>query len=140
MRTASRIAVRDAAPSDLAAIRSIYNQGIEDRIATLEQEPKTEEEIAHWFASHEKRYSILVAMEGDSVVGWASLNPYSHRCAYDGVADLSVYVRRDKRGEGVGSHLLREIEQAAAFTKSSFSLFQQMKRAERSISNRAFAM
>jgi L-amino acid N-acyltransferase YncA/protein-tyrosine-phosphatase len=118
MRTARQFSVRDAASSDLAAIRSIYNQGIEDRIATLEEAPKTEDEILRWYQERGDRYSVLVATEGDSVVGWASLNPYSHRCAYDGVADLSVYVRRDARGEGVGSQLLREIERAA--TRNGF--------------------
>jgi L-amino acid N-acyltransferase YncA len=47
------------------------------------------------------------------VVGWASLNPYSHRCAYDGVADLSVYVERASRGRGIGKALLQELEHRA---------------------------
>ncbi len=39
--------------------------------------------------------------------------PVSHRCAYRGVADLSVYVARDARGTGVGSLLLRALENTA---------------------------
>jgi phosphinothricin acetyltransferase len=105
---------RDATPNDAEAVRRIYNEGIVDRIATLDAEPKSVEDMAAWWADHTGRYAVLVADdEAGNVVGWASLNPYSHRCAYRGVADLSVYVARDHRGAGVGSALLSAIERAA---------------------------
>jgi L-amino acid N-acyltransferase YncA len=102
--------ITEADRSDLPAIRAIYNEGIADRLATLESDPKDDTEMAEWFASHAERYVILVAKRADEVVGWASLNPYSHRCAYAGVADLSVYVARAARGSGVGAALLAEID------------------------------
>lgn len=114
MIVAQDLIVRMAAPSDLESIRLIYNQGIEDRIATLDEDPKTDAEIRQWYQDHRERYCVLVATQNGKLVGWASLNPYSHRCAYDGVADVSVYVRRDKRSEGIGSRLLAEIERNAA--------------------------
>jgi len=106
--------VRSAQSTDLDAIRRIYNEGIEDRIATLDEEPKNADDIAAWWSVHEGRYRVLVA-EGShgEIVGWASLNPYSHRCAYRGVADLSVYVARASRGRGVGSRLLAALERQA---------------------------
>ena len=106
--------VRRARPEDVERIRRIYNEGIEDRVATLELEPKSVAEMADWFAAHGGRYEVVVAEEEGRVVGWAALNPYSHRCAYDGVADLSVYVARDRRGAGIGKALLHEIETCAA--------------------------
>lgn len=113
MHGMSQLRVRSATPADLGRIRSIYNDGIEDRIATLDESLKSERDIADWFAAHGARYAVLVAERHDSVVGWASLNPYSHRCAYDGVADLSIYVARSARGSGVGSALLAELERVA---------------------------
>jgi phosphinothricin acetyltransferase len=119
--THATLHVRNATAADLDAIRRIYNEGIEDRIATLDEAPKTADDIAEWWAAHKDRYAVLVAENADGgVAGWASLNPYSHRCAYRGVADLSVYVARDARGTGVGSLLLRALEitaQANAFHK-----------------------
>ncbi|KMM62946.1 GCN5 family acetyltransferase [Bacillus glycinifermentans] len=69
--------------------------------------------IETWFQEHQGRYSILVAESKEEIAGWASLNPYSHRCAYKGVADLSVYVDRSFRGKGVGSLLLKALEKTA---------------------------
>jgi L-amino acid N-acyltransferase YncA len=110
----SALCVRKSDRADLPVIRRIYNQGIQDRIATLDEGPKDDAEIEEWYARHSERYAVIVAERAGSIVGWASLNPYSHRCAYDGVADLSVYVEREARGTGVGTTLLREVEHFAA--------------------------
>lgn len=107
------VSIRKAVMGDLESILQIYNQGIEDRIATLEEEPKHLQYMHTWFAERPDRYTVLVAEQSEQIVGWASLNPYSHRCAYAGVADLSVYVEREWRGKGVGSVLLSHIESAA---------------------------
>ncbi len=108
------VAVRAAEASDLPVIREIYNQGIADGTATLDVDPKSEADIRDWFAARsDGRYSVIVAERVGRIAGWASLNPYSNRCAYAGVADLSVYVDRGARGTGVGSALLNAIEGVA---------------------------
>ncbi|WAH38127.1 arsinothricin resistance N-acetyltransferase ArsN1 family A [Alicyclobacillus dauci] len=101
---------------DLEAILTIYNQGIEDRIATLEVDQKDMDYMTNWFENHNGRYRVFVAETDGEVVGWASLHPYSHRCAYAGVGELSVYIRRDWRGKGVGQKLLTALE---AFAKEN---------------------
>lgn len=101
---------RLASINDLGAILNIYNQGIEDKIATLEESQKDIEYMTEWFNNHKERFAVLVIEDNDEIVGWASLNAYSNRSAYAGVADLSIYIRRDYRGKGVGSSLLKEIE------------------------------
>jgi phosphinothricin acetyltransferase len=103
------VAVRRATGADLETLRRIYNEGIEDRIATLEADPKSREEIAEWWAQHSDRHSVLVAADGKQVVGWASLNRFSHRCAHSDIADLSVYVTRPYRGMAIGSRLLFDL-------------------------------
>jgi phosphinothricin acetyltransferase len=101
--------VRAATPADASAIGRIYNQGIEDRVATLETQPRSLAETSAWLAAHDERYAVLVAEANGRIVGWASLNRFSHRCAHDAVADLSVYVARDQRGRGVGRTLLEAL-------------------------------
>lgn len=106
--------VMPACLDDIAEILVIYNQGIEDRIATLEVEQKDRTYMDAWFQSRSPRYAVLVAKDHTGrVAGWASLNAYSHRCAYAGVADLSIYIRRENRGQGVGTLLLEELEHVA---------------------------
>ncbi|GEC89268.1 arsinothricin resistance N-acetyltransferase ArsN1 family A [Brevibacillus brevis] len=105
--------VRKASDEDLESILAIYNQGIVDRIATLETEVKAYTYIRKWFDEHQGRYTVLVAEVDNTIIGWASLNRYSNRCAYDGVADLSIYIERDYRGKGVGKVLLRKLEETA---------------------------
>ena len=102
--------IREAVNEDLESIRFIYNQGIEDRIATLESETKDLTYMLNWFEKHHGRYKVLVAEEEGLVVGWASLNQYSNRSAYDGVADLSIYILRGFRGKGIGRRLLSALE------------------------------
>jgi phosphinothricin acetyltransferase len=103
------VSVRDAAAEDAAAICTIYNQGIEDRIATLETQLRTPEERRQWMAARGARHPVVVAVSGGQVVGWGSLNSFNPRPAYDHVVDLSVYVERAWRGRGVGRVLLTHL-------------------------------
>src|SRR4029453_8233616 len=103
------VSIRAATPEDAAAICTIYNQGIEDRIATLETELRTPEERRQWMATRAARHPVVVAGSGGQVVGWGSLNSFNPRPAYDNVVDLSVYVERAWRGRGVGRALLEHL-------------------------------
>ncbi|WP_066307003.1 arsinothricin resistance N-acetyltransferase ArsN1 family A [Bacillus sp. FJAT-29814] len=107
------VLIREAKADDLGAIREIYNQGIHDRIATLETEEKDYLYMKEWFEKHSGRFQVIVAEKDGKIIGWASLNQYNNRCAYDGVADISVYISRDFRGKGVGNKLLAELESIA---------------------------
>lgn len=100
------VTVRSAQETDIPAITEIYNQGIEDRIATLEGEPHPVEERLQWFRGHGPNEPVLVAEVNGLIVGWASLSRYKPRRCYDGVKELSIYVRREWRGKKVGAALL----------------------------------
>ena len=135
----STIVLRPAAAADAEAICRIYNQGIEDRIATLETELRTPEERRQWLAARGPRHPVYVAEAEEIIVGWSSLNVYNPRPAYQYVADLSIYIERGWRGKGVGRRLLEHlIEQARAlgyhkmmlsafpFNASGVALYERM--------------
>ncbi|HEX8968842.1 MAG TPA: arsinothricin resistance N-acetyltransferase ArsN1 family A [Chloroflexota bacterium] len=106
--------IRDARRQDADALARIYNQGIEDRVATLETRLRTPDERAEWLTARGQRHPVLVSTDATgAVIGWASLNPFNPRPAYDHVADLSVYVAREHRGRGIGDALLASLEERA---------------------------
>lgn len=107
------LVVRLARAADVPAITRIYNQGIVDRLATLETEERTEDERRAWLAGRDARHPVLVAERAGEVVGWGSLNLFNPRAAYRFVADFSVYVERAARGSGVGGALLTALIAAA---------------------------
>lgn len=105
--------IRDAVIEDAAEIARIYNQGIEDRLATLETKTRTPQERAEWLAARGPRHPVIVAAAEERLLGWASLNAFNPRPAYDHVADFSVYVARESRGRGIGDALLGALEDRA---------------------------
>lgn len=106
--------IRDAISEDVVDLTRIYNQGIEDRSATLETSLRSVDERMAWLNSRSVRHPVLVAEdEAEGVVGWGSLNPFNPRPAYDTVADFSIYVERSHRGQGVGDALLKALEARA---------------------------
>jgi L-amino acid N-acyltransferase YncA len=148
--------LRLAAPPDAEAICRIYNQGIEDRVATLETELRTPDERRQWLEGRSARHPVIVAEVAGFIVagsvspahtggglrqmragsgsadnpsgpiGWASLNVFNPRDAYRFVADISVYVERGWRGQGVGRVLLEkltELGRAHGFHKLVLSAF-----------------
>jgi L-amino acid N-acyltransferase YncA len=96
-------AIRPFTESDASAVAAIYNEGIQDRLATFETRPREAAEVVAWLADG---LPFLVATDGDEVVGFARVSPYSDRCVYQGVGEHGVYVARSARGGGLGRQLL----------------------------------
>lgn len=102
----NRIHIRTASTDDAEAIAEIYNQGIADRIATFETEPRRAEDQLTWLRSISGRYPAVVAEIDGQIVGWAGAGPYRARECYRGIGEFSMYVRRDWRAQGVGDLLV----------------------------------
>jgi L-amino acid N-acyltransferase YncA len=107
------VTVRAASAADADAICAIHNQGILDRVATLDVTTRTPDGVLDWLADHGSRHPVIVASVGGAVVGWASLNRFNPRPAYDHVADFSVYIEREWRGKGIGRQLLDRLIELA---------------------------
>jgi phosphinothricin acetyltransferase len=102
--------VRAATRTDAASIAEIYNQGIEDRVATFETRPRTVDEIALWF---DDSHPVVVVEEGGAVIAFGATSAYRPRACYAGIAETSVYVARDFRKRGAGRIALAGLIEAA---------------------------
>ena len=100
-----RVRIRNANLDDAAAIAEIYNQGIDDRIATFETKRRSAEDQRAWLESIAGRYPAVVAIN-DEIIGWAGAGPYRDRECYRGIGEFSMYVHRDWRSQGIGDLLL----------------------------------
>jgi L-amino acid N-acyltransferase YncA len=120
-------AVRPAILADADAIARIYNQGIEDRVATFETEPRSVEAIVARIAESE-RYPVVVAEREGQVVAWAGVGEYRPRACYAGVGEFSVYTARASRGTGAGRAALLEllsVAEARGFWKVLSRIFPE---------------
>ncbi len=114
MTTPGSERIRLATPADAAAIAAIYNEGIADRIATFETEPRTADQLAKQISEKGDRFPTVVVERDGRIVAWASAGAYRSRLAYAGVAEHSVYVARDARGTGAGRSALEALCSAYA--------------------------
>ena len=101
------IAIEPMAVTDWAAVRRIYQEGIDTGDATLEREAP---DWDHFDRSHRHDCRLVARLApGGDVVGWTALTAYSSRRVYRGVAWESVYVAEVARGQGVGRALLAAV-------------------------------
>ncbi|SDY18802.1 phosphinothricin acetyltransferase [Evansella caseinilytica] len=100
-----KITIDRMLPEDWEQVKDIYQEGILTGNATFQKEPPSWEE---WDNSHLTKCR-LVARSEDTVLGWTALSAYSGRCVYAGVAELSIYIRTNLRGKGIGKALITEL-------------------------------
>jgi L-amino acid N-acyltransferase YncA len=101
---------RTATPRDAAAIARIYNEGIEDRVATFETRPRSAADVERWF---DGVHPIVVIEDGGEVIAFASTSSYRPRDCYAGIAEFSVYALRSARGKGAGKAAMLALIDAA---------------------------
>ncbi|HEX2234555.1 MAG TPA: GNAT family N-acetyltransferase [Thermoleophilaceae bacterium] len=108
--TSSTLTIRAAEPADAPFIAAIHNQGIEEREATFDTEPRSPDGVRRRI---ERGDLFLVAERAGWVIGAAWVSRYSDREVYDGVGEATVYVHRDTRRTGAGGALVDALAQAA---------------------------
>ena len=102
--------IRAATPADAAAIARIYNEGIEERIATFETRLRTAADVEKWF---DGVHPIVVIEDEGAIIGYASTSMYRPRECYAGIAEFSVYAARSARGRGAGRAAMLALIDAA---------------------------
>jgi L-amino acid N-acyltransferase YncA len=99
------ITFRPLTQKDWKAVAEIYQQGIATNNATFRKEVPTWEE---WNNGHLEKCRIVAVIE-QKIVGWAALTPVAGSCFYAGVAEVSVYIAAQNRGQNIGTALLERL-------------------------------
>ncbi len=100
---------RLAHADDLPRIVAIYNSTIASREVTADLEPISVDSRRDWFLAHRPDHRPLWVVEIDGeVAAWLSYSSFYGRPAYDGTAEISLYVDPHHRRAGLGRYLLRE--------------------------------
>jgi len=106
--------IRPAADADVPAVLVIYNHAVEHTTAVFEYRAHTIEMRREWFrAKQAASLPVLVAAEGDRVLGFATYGPFRAWPAYKYSVELSVYVDADARRQGIGTALVRAVVEDA---------------------------
>ncbi len=117
--------VRPAVAADCNAIARIYNEGIDDRVATFETRHRAPGDIQAWLGTH---FPVVVVVECERVLAFAATSTYRPRDCYAGIAEYSVYVSREARGRGAGKVAMNgliEAARAAGFWKLVSRIFPE---------------
>ena len=113
--TRERLVIRPAQSEDAAALREIFNEGVQDGLATFSAQPRSLDDERQRLAeaARNSRHAIRVGQLGRWVLGWVAIEPCDARPALEGVGELTVFVRRSFRKHGVGKQLMQAAQQEA---------------------------
>lgn len=108
---AADVDVRPVRDEDLPAIVDIYNHYVVHTAVTFDLEPVTVAGRRDWLAHYAGtgRHRCLVATRGDAVIGYATTSAFRVKPAYDPSVEVTVYLRPDAGGRGVGSMLYQQL-------------------------------
>ncbi|GGL63774.1 N-acetyltransferase [Pseudomonas brenneri] len=106
--------IRDAVHGDLPAIRDIYNDAVLNTTAIWNDQPVDLGNRQAWFSARLAQfYPILVAVDAEQVVGYASFGDWRPFDGFRHTVEHSVYVRNDQRGKGLGPLLMQALIERA---------------------------
>jgi phosphinothricin acetyltransferase len=108
--------IRMATVHDLEQIVVIYNHYIVHTPITFDLAPMTVEDRRGWFEqfSATGRHRLFVAVERDTVVGYAGSHQFRTKAAYDTTAETTVYCAPNAVGKGIGTRLYTTLFEAIA--------------------------
>lgn len=102
--------IRVATRADASALVAIYAPYVKETTITFDYDVPSEEDFAQKIAETVTTYPYLVAEEHGHIVGYAYAHAYKERAAYNWAVEVSVYVDRNKRGNGAGKQLYQALE------------------------------
>jgi L-amino acid N-acyltransferase YncA len=102
--------IRMATTEDAKEILDIYSPYITDTAITFEYDVPSVKEFQERIKNTLKKYPYIVAIENNSIIGYSYVSPFNKRAAYDWAVEVTIYLRQDSKGRGVGKKLYLALE------------------------------
>lgn len=114
--------LRAFSPDDIPQMTAIYAHYVVNSTVTFDTEPPNEKQMAEKFSAMVAMgHPVIVATEGDKLLGYAYASTYRPRYAYRFTCEDTLYLSPDATGKGIGSRLLERL-----ITEARASGFKQM--------------
>ena len=99
--------IRPALEGDLGSLNDLYNHYVRETPITFDIEPITMDQRRTWFGHYDVvgRHRLLVAVEDDRLLGYATSGPWNTRRAYETSVETSIYLAPDATGRSIGTAL-----------------------------------
>ena len=91
---------------DAAALAEIYSYYVEKTAITFEYETPSTEEFTERIHNIKEKYPYIVAEENGEILGYAYGSAFHPRAAYGWCAEMSIYVKHERRGSGLPEYQL----------------------------------
>lgn len=101
--------LREARAEDLPVMLEIYNDVVLTSASTFDLDPIDIGSRKRWFDEHDMNYPLVSAESSGVVAGYCCISPYSKKDGYSKTVELSVYVHRRYRGQGIGTSLVKDM-------------------------------
>jgi L-amino acid N-acyltransferase YncA len=106
--------IRDVVETDIGRITEIYNEVLTHSTAIYNDVPAApEDRLAWWQGRTQQGYPVIVAAEGDRVLGFATFGDFRPWPGYRFTVEGTVHIDAGARNKGVGTELLRAIIERA---------------------------
>ncbi len=106
----NEIDIRVARPEDAEELLAVYAPYVTKTAITFEYEVPGLEEFQERIRRTLQRYPYLVAQKDGELLGYAYTGAFVGRAAYDWSAEVSIYLKEDRRKMGIGRRLYQELE------------------------------
>lgn len=108
--------LRVATDGDLDAVAAIYAREVREGTATFDLTPPPRTKWENLLASPHPGDHFLVAVEGESVLGFAYSSAFREKGAYDATREVTIYLDPAAAGRGIGRTLYDELLSRMAAT------------------------
>ncbi len=106
--------LKDMAEEYLPAVTDLYNHYVLHTTATFHAKALTVDEMRDIVFFENPRFKAFVILRSGVVCGYAIAAPFKSREAYGETAEVTVYLKPEVTGRGIGSRAVELIEDYAA--------------------------